>query len=140
MIRLFHCNDGSPCFPACRETALPRDSHNVSNRTRSCDLYSDIRCQTVVFSRMGASADVPKTGSRSYIVRLRGRKSVDESGGVAASLGRVKNPATTDPGAAPGFEACSSAAASAQQSSAISRNPGRLPSWKDTSFDVRQSG
>src|SRR5271156_3194964 len=145
MNRLFHCNDGSPLFPACRETALPLDSHNVSSRTRSCDLYSDNRCQTVVFSRMGASADVPKTGSRSNVVRLRGRKSVDENVGAPASFGRVKisefamataavggdcrEPATADPDAAPGFDACSSARASPQQSSAISRNPGRLLSW-----------
>src|SRR5580658_2163471 len=129
MNRLFHCNDGSPRFPACRETALPLDSHKVSSRTRSCDLYSDIRCQTVVFSRTGDSADVPETGSRSNTVRLRGRKSVDENVVAPASLGRVKKPAIVDPGAAPGVDACSSAIASPQQSSAISRNPGRLLSW-----------
>src|SRR5277367_3603260 len=128
MNRLFHCNDGSPRFPACREAALPLDSHNVSSRTRSCDLYSDIRCQTVVLSRMGASADVPKTGSRSNTERLRGRKSVDENAGAPASFGRVnilrstmataaaggdcRDPATVDRGAAAGLDACSSAKAS----------------------------
>src|SRR5579863_1445024 len=145
MNRLFHCNDGSPCFPACRETALPLVSHSVSSRTRSCDLYSDIRCQTVVFSRMDASDGVPRTGSRSNTLRLRGRKSVDEDTGAPASFGRVKTPpftmtaaaaggdcrkpATVDPGAAPGFDACSSANASPLQSRTISRNPGRLLSW-----------
>src|SRR5580700_321305 len=99
---LFHCNDGSPCFPACKETAPPLESHNVSSRTRSCDLYSDIRCQTVVFSRMGASTDVPNTGSPSNTVRLRGRKSVDENTRAPVSLGRLKNSGSTISAAAVG--------------------------------------
>src|ERR1700716_2162222 len=55
IVRLVHCSDGSPRLPACTETVPPLDSHRVSKRTRSRDLYSDIRCQTVVPRSIGAS-------------------------------------------------------------------------------------
>src|ERR1700736_3200827 len=78
-VRLVHCSDGSPRLPACTETVLPLDSHRVSKRTRSRDLYSDILCQTVVPRSMGASPKEFVMGSRSKMVRFRGRKSVVEN-------------------------------------------------------------
>ena len=79
-------------MPACKETVLPLDSHRVNNRTRSRDLYSDMRCQMVVLRSMGASPNAPAAGSLSNTACLRGRKSVAENPGLKAAAGELKNP------------------------------------------------
>jgi hypothetical protein len=90
--RLVHCSDGSPRLPACKETVLSLDSHRVSKRTRSCDLYSDMRCQTVVPRSIGVSTKEFTMGSLSKMVRFRGRKSVAENAGLSGAVGAVKMP------------------------------------------------
>src|SRR5580692_817947 len=88
--RLVHCSDGSPRLPAWREIVLLFDSHRVNNRTRSCDRYSDSRCQTVVFRSSGASLKVFAVGLLSNTVGLRGRNSVAENVRLSMSVGALR--------------------------------------------------
>ena len=90
--RLVHCSEGSPPLPAWRDTVLALDSHNVSNRTRSRDLYSDIRCQTVVPRNIGESPMEFVVASSSKKVCFRGRKSVAEKTPLSLNVGAVKFP------------------------------------------------
>ena len=63
------------------------DSHRVNNRTRSCDRYSDSRCQTVVSRSSGVSPKELTVGSLSNSVGLRGRKSVAEKVRFSVTVG-----------------------------------------------------
>ena len=67
------------------------DSHRVSNRTRSCDRYSDSRCQTVVFRSSEVPPKALTVGSLSNTVGLRGRNSVAENVRMSVLVGALKD-------------------------------------------------